>query len=506
MRTSNCRALGLVTVLALIAGCAAPPEETPATDEALVGSTQTFGIFYSTLHCASRNPVYDISRVLAREATWGPVNAGHWWGQPDRGYYCLSEDDATLRAHAELIRDAGIQFVFVDITNHPDMTSDLVGSPPQHSRSDRPELMIKGPLERMLAVWSDVPNAPKVVPWVQMVEDGERNIAKGDMIDYVADKIIGHKLAFLAGGNPAVLVAPSAAGYATKKMAAYANKLTLQKMWADVNSEPSDAWSFMSRCRDGFTSGPNSDEAFRRDQGKTKRCGQLKSGDGLQISVTAAYQHNYMSNTSGPDIPAMPKFYGRTLLRQLQTAGASDAPFVTITGWNEWTSGRLANGHFTDEYNREYNRDLEPGGGMGDLYYQLLKRGIAALRAGSDPMTVLGTPGAIRGFIDGFDGKALRGWACAAGTPTPITVHVFAGGPAGQGTILGGFAAEAASEPAVAKACDSFGTVYRFRIPLSPEVLSAHRGKPIYVHGIHPTGSHPNDLLTQSGTFTVPPP
>ena len=33
-----------------------------------------------------------------------------------------------------------------------------------------------------------------------------------------------------------------------------------------------------------------------------------------------------------------------------------------------------------EQYDVEYNRDLEPGGGLGDYYYQLLKRAISLLR------------------------------------------------------------------------------------------------------------------------------
>jgi hypothetical protein len=35
---------------------------------------------------------------------------------------------------------------------------------------------------------------------------------------------------------------------------------------------------------------------------------------------------------------------------------------------------------FFDQYDVEYNRNLEPGGGLGDYYYQLRKRAISLLR------------------------------------------------------------------------------------------------------------------------------
>ncbi len=39
---------------------------------------------------------------------------------------------------------------------------------------------------------------------------------------------------------------------------------------------------------------------------------------------------------------------------------------------------------------------------------------------------------------------------------------------------------------------------------LTPEVLSQHKGKKIYVHGISGITGVTNDLLDNSGSFTVP--
>ena len=74
----------------------------------------------------------------------------------------------------------------------------------------------------------------------------------------------------------------------------------------------------------------------------------------------------------------MPKFYGRTLAQQFRVAFENrDAePLVILTGWNEWIAqrfeldGRTA---FVDLYNDDLNRDIEPGGESGDLYYYLMR-------------------------------------------------------------------------------------------------------------------------------------
>lgn len=114
--------------------------------------------------------------------------------------------------------------------------------------------------------------------------------------------------------------------------------------------------------------------------------------------------------------------------------------------------------------------------------------------------------GDVKGVIDGVSNNAVGGWACSHGSKAPIAVHLYVGGSAGVGTIIGGYAAANYSEPAVAAACGTNASAYRFSIPLSYSTRVAHAGKKIYIHAIHPTGATPNWLLTASGVYAVPAP
>ncbi|MBP6749311.1 MAG: hypothetical protein KA144_06695 [Xanthomonadaceae bacterium] len=115
-------------------------------------------------------------------------------------------------------------------------------------------------------------------------------------------------------------------------------------------------------------------------------------------------------------------------------------------------------------------------------------------------------PGDVRGVIDGVSNNIIYGWACSYGSRTSVSVHVYLGGSAGAGTMIGAYPAANSSEPAVAAACGSSGTAYRFAIPLSYSTRMAHNGKKIYIHAIHPTGGSPNWLINNSGVFSVPVP
>ena len=130
---------------------------------------------------------------------------------------------------------------------------------------------------------------------------------------------------------------------------------------------------------------------------------------------------------------------------------------------------------------------------------------IAEGRANTNPAACY-DPGAVVGVIDYVQSNTVSGWACASRSPYPIAVHLYVGGSAGVGTVIGGYTANVASELAVASVCGSFGRAYRFQIPLSLATRQTHVGKKIYIHAIQPTGASPNYLINNSGVFSVPAP
>lgn len=115
----------------------------------------------------------------------------------------------------------------------------------------------------------------------------------------------------------------------------------------------------------------------------------------------------------------------------------------------------------------------------------------------------------VRGYIDGVvnDGSGnytLRGWACSSFMDESISVHLYAGGPAGGGGVgVGAYTANIGSEGAVAAQCEAQGSTYRFSVPLTTAIRQAHGGKTIHVHGISPAGAG-NLLLARSGNFIIP--
>ncbi len=120
------------------------------------------------------------------------------------------------------------------------------------------------------------------------------------------------------------------------------------------------------------------------------------------------------------------------------------------------------------------------------------------------------TQGEVKGVIDGISAAAqgsynISGWACAQFSPQSLSVHLYLGGAAGSGTLIGATTPNGSSEAQVATACSSTGNAYRFSIPLSKDQVVQFGGKKIYVHGISPFGLG-NHLLSNSGDFIVPMP
>lgn len=95
----------------------------------------------------------------------------------------------------------------------------------------------------------------------------------------------------------------------------------------------------------------------------------------------------------------------------------------------------------------------------------------------------------------------VRGWACDERINKSISIHVYAGGPAGRGQIIGGTQANLNSEKAVKNRCKNNFYKHRFNYSLNASQWLKASGKKIFVHGI---GKGRNLLIHNSGRFTTP--
>lgn len=95
--------------------------------------------------------------------------------------------------------------------------------------------------------------------------------------------------------------------------------------------------------------------------------------------------------------------------------------------------------------------------------------------------------GNITGNIDNVTATEITGWACLKNRAQSIQVHVYAGGPAGQGSYVGAATANLTTEAAVRTACGVGSGNYRFKFAVTDSMLRNFSGKPVHVHGIVPS-------------------
>ena len=161
------------------------------------------------------------------------------------------------------------------------------------------------------------------------------------------------------------------------------------------------------------------------------------------------------------------------------------------------TQGQSANFSFTVTAPRT--------AGTYNFQWRMLREGVTWFGAPSTNVQVNVVGTTVRGNVEGVSNGRITGWACSSGINTSIDVHVYLGGAAGSGGVLGAYdRARFPSEPAVATACGASGSAYRFSIPIPSDWAVNHANKPIYVHGISPVGG-PNPALPGSGSLLVPP-
>jgi len=374
------------------------------------------GIIYYVWHCVTKTDIYkdlyrkrrlpageefNTTHVLeGRQNDWGDEHRFHWWDRPQEGYYCLGDEPNIIRKHLALLRDAGIDFLAIDITNHPNVKS--LGAEDFIIKSLRP----------LLDAAKDIEGSPKVVPWLPLIaENADTRIERDffcanapggsacrqhteahsrSMLEYVTNLMRSEypDQLYLYDDKPLLLDAANDDTYPRELTdivrPVVAQDWSVRRTWG-LRQDTID-WQFLSVCQDP--------EEFFNSQGWTERGCNQPVNAGEQISVTAAYQYTYISEPFQRDllnndrfIGGMPKFHGRTLAQQFRVAFENRdlQPLVLVTGWNEWIASRfIMDGKdvFVDAYDHERNRDIEPGGSSRDYYYFLLRSLIAHYRAG----------------------------------------------------------------------------------------------------------------------------
>lgn len=360
--------------------------EVPDFEEAgPIKADKWVGIFYWTWHIPNRNGPYDNTKLLAKAedgiVPW-PDPASHHWGEPELGYYIMT-DPFVIRRHANWLVDAGVDVVLFDTTNPPFTWREEYEALCREYEAMRRE-GARTPAIGFIAPFGD-PRAVTSRLWSDLYQPG-----------------LWQDLWFQWEGKPLLL----------------ANKEFIE------DPEILEFFTFRRPMPD-YWLGPSGPDQWSWLEVHPQHVYKNSRGEVEQMSVGVA--QNALPNTPGPapmshKAGAMGRSWhdgakderpnatalGLNFEEQWTRAIEVDPKFIFVTGWNEWIAGRYTEWHiytdedcyypgglFVDQYNHEYSRDCEPmRGGHGDAYYYQLAswirrfKGIRERPAAQEPHTI----------------------------------------------------------------------------------------------------------------------
>ncbi len=318
-----------------------------------------YSVWFDAILGAGSEKVTDynnITEVLAGTRPWGAVPQFHYWAKPGVGYYYRSSDKDVIRTHMTQLYTAGMDFIIIDLTNAGD---GYLGASAWTSYIQTPMDAICDTIMEMRA---EGLGTPYVVFWVG---DGNGPLYKELYDKYHA--VEKWQDCFVYWDSKPLMLTT----HKTPEAFPYQDLFTVRSMWGLGTVKYNEGqWSFLSIDNYGKVTTD-------------------KDGNPEQVSVACASQETYMSAPS-----AHGREGGLFWFKQWYYAFEAKPKIVTLTWWNEWAAQRLevspGEFHFTDNYNADFSRDIEPmEGGHGDQYYRWLIQYISAYKGGLDcPMLV----------------------------------------------------------------------------------------------------------------------
>ncbi|MBC7653726.1 MAG: hypothetical protein H7098_04535 [Oligoflexus sp.] len=303
-----------------------------------------------------KNSPYDISKMLKENPEnpqYGPINAFHHWAEPYFGYY-LPDDEWVIRKHAQMLSDAGIDVIILDVTN---------------------AAIYLPQVTKIANVYRQMRSEGLSTPYFSFIINSKPEQTVNKLYENIYAKGLFKDLWFFWKGKPLLLAPPENQSQEIKDF------FNIRQSWAWSKGQ-----EWFGDGKDKWTWVDHTPQSYGWHESKDKP---------EQISVSVA--EHPMSNIGRsfhdgkePEVKQPKK--GFYFAEQWKRALEVDPEFVFVTGWNEWVAMRFDNGnaknflgkpikkgetYFVDLYNEEYSRDAEPmKDGFGDNYYYQLVNNI----------------------------------------------------------------------------------------------------------------------------------
>ncbi len=379
------------------------------------------GMFYWPWHLSNNSTgPYNVNNISKANPTrnndynwWNrnyPLHQGtsYWWNEPIYGYY-MENDDYVLRKQAELLADAGVDFVVFDCTNV--------------------DLTWEREYEEILKVWLEAyksgVNVPKVAFMLNFNYSNYTNSSFMKIYSNLYNPSSSnyqkyHSLLFKYNGKPLILLDNT--GNLSKELRSLLANFEVRKVdstyfYSDARNNGS--WGWLSTYPQAYykkADGKPEQISVGVAQNANYQRNQLTAMNGTNVMGRSyanglySYSYKYKNNTitvgssiTGPIKSTNTSLYGRNFQQQWDRAIEIDPEIVFVTGWNEWIMGRFNDfqgvvNAFPDQFNDEYSRDIEPSKGelKDHYYYQLVEnvrkyKGVTKPTYSNSPVTIKNT-------------------------------------------------------------------------------------------------------------------
>lgn len=266
----------------------------------------------------------------------------HYWSEPAQGYY-RSTDKAAHRRNLTLLQEAGVDFLVLDYTYISGATT-----PGGDFWNDYVQYPMEALLDTVVEMRAEGLKTPYLAMWPNTV----------DTFDTLYERFYGVEK--------------------WKDCFVYWNGKPFALHW---NYKTSETEGFTTRAMYGLQKQVKPGQWSYLEADNSLTVAYDEAGRPEHVGVSVATQETYMSNLT----TAHGRQGGRFWNAQWQNAFRVHPKIVTLTWWNEWCAQlyRVEDRYvFTDNFNQEYSRDIEPmKGGHGDLYYRWLCEYIRAYKA-----------------------------------------------------------------------------------------------------------------------------
>ena len=338
---------------------------------------KSVGIFYmlwAGQHGITDRP-YDITKLLEEnpQALWdtngnadSPLTALHWWGEPLYGYYNM-QDEWVVRRHMEMLTYAGIDYLGFDVTNIE--TYDDVW------------LIILTVLQEMADDGIDI---PKVVFYTHTTASGTSWNKVVHFYDMIYSQNRFPDTWYMPNGKPVIITVKAELERNRPDVAEFFEIRSSQ--WPGAAPQENGVpWMSFQRPQEVIGNATSVSVAQQLQRFSEAYDSELNAG----YRENASWGRGYTS-AGGFDHSEEAIMSGKNFQEEWDFAiNNENVDHVFVTSWNEWVAQKLTEAgyvSFTDCFNMEYSRDVEPmKGGYGDNYLMQLTQNVRAFKEGKAP-------------------------------------------------------------------------------------------------------------------------